>query len=170
MALTVCAVPNTYSSGDIVLFPVVTTVYDVSKLALSALGTSGKFKCEKAGLYLISAFLMTNTKGHVEFHLLKNSNIIASFFYVCECLSNKYHFDSATFRNQRYHIYTSSYKCICFWWNFFMFVVSTAYNLKTNTDSADIYDNATNNRYKFNTFAAKAFYHTSAFHTTFVIH
>lgn len=80
VALTVCAVPNTYSSGDIVLFPVVTTVYDVSKLALSALGTSGKFKCEKAGLYLISAFLMTNTKGHVEFHLLKNSNIIASFF------------------------------------------------------------------------------------------
>ncbi|VDI01449.1 Hypothetical predicted protein [Mytilus galloprovincialis] len=39
---------------------------------MSALGLTGKFKCEKKGLYLISAYLMTETQEYVEFHLYKN--------------------------------------------------------------------------------------------------
>lgn len=72
-ALTVCAKYKSYSSGDYIIFPYVKTRYGVSNSTVSALGNSGKFKCEKAGLYLLSASLMTLTKTYVEIQMHRNN-------------------------------------------------------------------------------------------------
>lgn len=61
VAFTVCATQKTYSRGSSILFPDVKTKYGVSNSTLSTFGSSGLFRCEKAGLYLISGFLMTDT-------------------------------------------------------------------------------------------------------------
>lgn len=81
-ALTVCAKTALYSSGDKILFTYVKTKYGVSNSTVSALGNSGKFKCEKAGLYLLSASLMTNTKTYVEIQMHRNNGeqlVVISF-------------------------------------------------------------------------------------------
>lgn len=72
-ALTVCAKYKSYSSGDYIIFPYVKTRYGVSNSTVSALGNSGKFKCEKAGLYLLSASLTTNTKTYVQIQMHRNN-------------------------------------------------------------------------------------------------
>ncbi|CAC5362902.1 unnamed protein product [Mytilus coruscus] len=80
-ALTVCARSKTYSSGTTIIFPYVQTSYGVSSSIRSALGNSGKFKCEKAGLYLISAYLMTGTASYVELSVIKNGYMISALSF-----------------------------------------------------------------------------------------
>ncbi|CAC5362901.1 unnamed protein product [Mytilus coruscus] len=75
-AFTVCAKDKTYGRGSKILFTRAKTRYGVSNSTLSTLANSGMFKCEKAGLYLISAYLTTDTKTYVEFQMCKNKAVL----------------------------------------------------------------------------------------------
>lgn len=79
-AFTSCSLDKTYPANSKILFPRVKTKSGVSDSTLSALGSSGIFKCEKAGLYLISAFLMTNTKEYFRVDLYLNGASSTAFF------------------------------------------------------------------------------------------
>ncbi|VDI12527.1 Hypothetical predicted protein [Mytilus galloprovincialis] len=126
MSNRVCAKDKTYSGGSIILFPFVKTRDGVSDPNMLAFISSGMFKCEKAGLYLISLFLMTDTQGHVEFHLYKNGGIIyavlssvttSSSYQTSSILVLRHLKKNDTIlikAGQDVHVYGSIYSCISF--------------------------------------------------------
>ncbi|VDI12528.1 Hypothetical predicted protein [Mytilus galloprovincialis] len=80
-AFTVCASAKTYSGGSTITFPSAHAKYGVSNSTLSGFGSSGKFKCEKAGLYLISGFFMTGTKGLAYLDFYKKDERIGLIYF-----------------------------------------------------------------------------------------
>ncbi|CAG2192381.1 unnamed protein product [Mytilus edulis] len=79
VAVTACALDKTYSSGEKVLFPYVHTNLGVTDSVTSSMKSTGIFKCEKPGLYLVSSFIMTNTNG--QYYLRKNGNVVAYGYF-----------------------------------------------------------------------------------------
>lgn len=125
-AFTVCASDQTHSGGSKILFPYVQTRFGVSNSALSVFGSSGKFTCEEAGLYLISSFLMTDTKGYVYIYFYKNVNIVGRVFF---SVTSGHSYQTSTIATVQYfnkhdtfhvqpqttiHIYGNTYSCISF--------------------------------------------------------
>lgn len=123
---TVCARDQSYVKGNTLLFPYIQTSFGVSNSALSALGSSGKFTCEEAGLYLISGFLMTDTKGYVHIEFYKNVTIVGRVFfsvtsgqsYQTSTIATVQYFNKHdNFHVQPYtniHIFGSTHSCISF--------------------------------------------------------
>ncbi|XP_063442683.1 uncharacterized protein LOC134722980 [Mytilus trossulus] len=79
VAVTACALGSTYSNGERILFPYVQTSLGVTDSVTSSMKSTGIFKCEKSGLYLVSSYIMTDTNGR--YYLRKNSSIIASGYF-----------------------------------------------------------------------------------------
>lgn len=94
---------------------------------MSALGNSGNFKCEKTGLYLISAYIMTDTSEYVELQLNKNSDRMSSFSF--PHIASGYKYRTSTFLTIQYlnlddvlyvkaatmsHVYNDKYSCLSF--------------------------------------------------------
>ncbi|XP_071171944.1 myosin-J heavy chain-like [Mytilus edulis] len=79
VAVTACALDKTYSSGEKVLFPYVHTSFGVTDSVTTSMKSTGIFKCEKPGLYLLSSFIMTNTNGW--YYLRKNGDVVAFGYF-----------------------------------------------------------------------------------------
>lgn len=94
---------------------------------MSAMGLTGKFKCEKKGLYLISAYLMTETPEYVEFQLFMNGGRLSSISFPQITSGSKYR--TSTFLTIRYlnlndvlyvraasvvSVYYDEYSCLSF--------------------------------------------------------
>lgn len=94
---------------------------------MSAMGLTGKFKCEKKGLYLISAYLMTGTPDYVEIHLYNNGGKMVSFSF--PPITSGYKYRTSTFLTIQYlnlndvvsvktgtlvNVYNNEYSCISF--------------------------------------------------------
>lgn len=80
-AFTVCASPKTYPSGSTIIFPFEYAKYGVSDSTLLEFGSSGKYVCEKAGLYLISGFFVTGTKVYARLDFYKNNERIHVLYF-----------------------------------------------------------------------------------------
>ncbi|VDI58434.1 Hypothetical predicted protein [Mytilus galloprovincialis] len=78
VALTACATYGTVSGGTVVQFPNIKTNIGITDL--SAYKSTGKFVCTVAGLYHISAVIMSNTNDGY-FHIEKNNAIMITTFY-----------------------------------------------------------------------------------------
>lgn len=126
-AFTVCASEQSYFPGGTILFPYVQTRFCVRNSSLSALGSSGKYTCDEAGLYLISGFIMTKTTGYVFLYLKKNGYIIGRIYFSVTTNGNSY--QTSTFLVLQYlnkhdtihlqtampmMVYGNTYSCISF--------------------------------------------------------
>lgn len=80
-AFTVCTKGQLFTSRSIITFPNIQTRYGVSDSALSDFGKSGKFRCEKAGLYLISGYIMIETTGTVRLDFYNNDKRIVLLYF-----------------------------------------------------------------------------------------
>ncbi|CAG2187703.1 unnamed protein product [Mytilus edulis] len=98
-AFTVCASEQSYFPGGTILFPYVQTRFGVRNSSLSALGSSGKYTCDEAGLYLISGFIMTKTTGYVFLYLKKNGYIIGRIYFSVTTNGNSYQTSTFWFYN-----------------------------------------------------------------------
>ncbi|CAG2240476.1 unnamed protein product [Mytilus edulis] len=79
VAVTSCALSSIiYNTGDIIKFSDVKLSNGIGNA--NNFKSSGKFTCEKPGLYLIGAYIVSYTKGS-EFHIMKNG-IMVSRVYV----------------------------------------------------------------------------------------
>lgn len=81
-ALTSCVHTDgeVYNGGKIIPFSNVKTRFGSSDSIVTALSSSGKFKCEKPGLYLISAFIMSGSTGYTRFNFYRNNDMVSAFF------------------------------------------------------------------------------------------
>lgn len=81
-ALTSCVHTDgeVYTGGKIIPFSNVKTRFGISDSIVTALSSSGKFKCEKPGLYLISAFIMSGSTGYTRFNFYRNNDIVSAVF------------------------------------------------------------------------------------------
>jgi hypothetical protein len=68
-----------YSGGGLVPFKRVMVTNGISTSGVGKIKQTGTFTCETAGVYLISAFIMTNTNGAAT-GIYRNSNLIAVGF------------------------------------------------------------------------------------------
>ncbi|XP_071139135.1 uncharacterized protein [Mytilus edulis] len=125
-AFTVCATENTYSDESIIMFPTVQTRNEVRNLTLTDMANSGKFRCEKAGLYVISGFFMTDSKVYARLDLYKNDESIAKTYL---SVTAGYSFQTSTILILQYlnindtiyvksgrtmKVYGDTYSCISF--------------------------------------------------------
>ncbi|CAG2209833.1 unnamed protein product [Mytilus edulis] len=123
---SVCAKDKAYSGGSIILSPTIKTRDGVSDSNMLAFISSGMFKFEKACLYHISLFLMTDTQGHIEFHLYKSGGIIYAVLFSVTTGSSYQTSSILVLRHlnindtilikagQDAHVYGSIYSCISF--------------------------------------------------------
>jgi hypothetical protein len=65
-----------YSGGSFVPLKGVKVMNGISTTGVRKITQTGTFTCETAGLYLISAFILTNTNGAVT-GMYRNNNLIA---------------------------------------------------------------------------------------------
>lgn len=72
VAVTACAKDAVYSSGAKIKFPWIYLNMGISNAVISSLKSTGDFKCEKAGIYLLSGFFTSNATGTIGF--AKNGN------------------------------------------------------------------------------------------------
>ena len=69
-----------YSDGSIVPFKMVKVTNGISMTGAGKIKKTGTFACETAGVYLISAFIMTNKNGAVT-RMYRNNNLIAYGYF-----------------------------------------------------------------------------------------
>ena len=69
-----------YSTGSLVPFRSVRVTNGISTIGVGKIKETGTFTCKTAGLYLISAFIMTNTNGAVT-EMYRNNNIVAYGYF-----------------------------------------------------------------------------------------
>lgn len=81
MALTSCTTSSTeYKDGQVMKFPSTKTSIGINNVA--AFKTSGKFTCEKAGVYLFSVSIAYNGGTNADFELKKNSQLLSRVMIV----------------------------------------------------------------------------------------
>ncbi|CAG2212278.1 unnamed protein product [Mytilus edulis] len=78
VALTACATGSTVPGGTVVHFPNIQTNIGITNL--SAYKSTGKFVCTVAGLYHVSAVMMSNTDGEL-YGIYKNSDRMIRTYY-----------------------------------------------------------------------------------------
>ncbi|XP_063401959.1 uncharacterized protein LOC134686212 [Mytilus trossulus] len=78
VALTACATGSTVPGGAVVQFPNIKTNIGITDL--SAYKSTGKFVCTVAGLYHVSAVMMTKTDGQ-RYYIYKNSDRMITTLY-----------------------------------------------------------------------------------------
>lgn len=59
VAMTSCSSVGTVEKGDIIRFPDIATIYGISDNTKNSFIQTGKFTCEKAGLYLVTVSVMS---------------------------------------------------------------------------------------------------------------
>ena len=69
-----------YSGGGFVPLKGVKVMNGISTTGVGKITQTGTFTCETAGLYLISAFILTNTNGAVT-GMYRNNNLIAYGYF-----------------------------------------------------------------------------------------
>jgi hypothetical protein len=69
-----------YSAGSFVPLKGVKVMNGISTTGVGKITQTGTFTCETAGLYLISAFILTNTNGAVT-GMYRNNNLIAYGYF-----------------------------------------------------------------------------------------
>ena len=69
-----------YSAGGLVPLKGVKVMNGISTTGVGKITQTGTFTCETAGLYLISAFILTNTNGAVT-GMYRNNNLIAYGYF-----------------------------------------------------------------------------------------
>ncbi|VDI63222.1 Hypothetical predicted protein [Mytilus galloprovincialis] len=88
VALTACATGSTVPGGTVVHFPTIQTNIGITNL--SAYKSTGKFVCTVAGLYHVSAVMMSNTDGQY-YYIYKNSGRMITTYY-----GKVYHYQTRT--------------------------------------------------------------------------
>ncbi|XP_071135341.1 CAP-Gly domain-containing linker protein 1-like [Mytilus edulis] len=78
VALTACATSSTVPGGTVVHFPNIQTNIGITNL--SAYKSTGKFVCTVAGLYHVSAVMMSSTDGQY-YYIYKNSDRMITTYY-----------------------------------------------------------------------------------------
>ncbi|CAC5402657.1 C1QL [Mytilus coruscus] len=78
VALTACHTGSTVSGGKVVHFPIIKTNIGITDL--SSYKSTGKFVCTVAGLYHVSAVMMSNTDGQY-YYIYKNNDRMSFTFY-----------------------------------------------------------------------------------------
>lgn len=73
VAVTACATGDRYNNNSVIRFPNIRASYGIN--TLSTLQTFGKFTCEKPGLYLTIASIMTHLSD-AEYQIRKNGNTL----------------------------------------------------------------------------------------------
>lgn len=68
------------TGGSIVPFKSVKVTNGISTSGVGKIKQTGTFTCETAGLYLISAFIMTDTNG-ADTVIYRNNNLVASGYF-----------------------------------------------------------------------------------------
>lgn len=98
-ALTSCvhSSANVYTGGSIIPFSNVRTRFGISDSIVTTFSRSGNFKCEKPGLYLISAFLMTDSTGYQRFNFYRNNDNVVAFFASVNSGSGSSNYQTSTF-------------------------------------------------------------------------
>lgn len=75
VAITSCAVGTfNYNSGDVMKFSDVKLSNGIGNVA--NFKSSGTFTCEKQGLYLVAAYIMSYST-HAQFQIIKNGNLVS---------------------------------------------------------------------------------------------
>ena len=75
--MTSCSSVGTVQSGDIIRFPDIVTIYGISDNTKHSFIKTGKFSCEKAGLYLVTVSVMSLSPNAC-FNIKKDGQLLRS--------------------------------------------------------------------------------------------
>ncbi|XP_063426900.1 uncharacterized protein LOC134710467 [Mytilus trossulus] len=75
VALTACFVYDTTSEAGTIKFPAIKTAIGITDL--SGFQNTGKFTCDKSGIYIFSVFIAHDGKDYFEYFMNKNTNSLS---------------------------------------------------------------------------------------------
>lgn len=94
MALTSCAVSGDYNSGQIIKFQSTKTSIGITNV--DEFKSTGKFTCEKSGVYLFAVYITYYGSSDADFKLSKNGQTISYVMVVYGTHGNNYFSGSGT--------------------------------------------------------------------------
>lgn len=91
VAMTSCSAVGTVHTDDIIRFPNIATIYGISDNTKNSFIRTGKFTCEKAGLYLVTVSVMSLSYNAC-FNIKKDGELLRSVQVAPHSLTtNNYH-------------------------------------------------------------------------------